>query len=99
MDKVLFVGVGHVGSSFVEKVNDELAKINAENGPQVNSVCFLPTVSGNEKVPTYGLNEMDAEQGNSYTSRRSAKEYREVSEKLSKEIRAILQQYLDRTKE
>ena len=101
MDKVLFVGVGHVGSLFVKKVNEELEKINTENGPQVNSVCFLPNTPVREdyKAPCYGLNEMDQEHGHGYTSRRGAQQYKEVTEDLSKDIRAILQQYLDDKKD
>ena len=94
MDKVLFVGVGHVGSKFVKKVNEEQDKINLEKGPQVNSICFLPAIPNEEerpKVAYFCLNDMDEEHGNGYTSRHSAQEYREVAEKLEDDIRLILQ--------
>ena len=79
--------------------HEELAKIKVENGPQVNSVCFSATVPNRALEGTnlaqYGLNEMDEARGHGYTSRRSAKEYREVAEDLKEDIRAILQQHLE----
>lgn len=101
MDKVLFVGVGGVGSLFVKKVNEELEKINTENGPQVNSVCFVTPGDSIEetKVPCYDLNEMNAAYGRGFTSRRGVSDHREVAEELSKDIRLILQHYLDSKKD
>ena len=103
MDKVLFVGVGEAGSLFVEKVNDELAKIGKVKGLQVSSVNFSNACAMQDRVKGeiehYNFNDMVAEQGKGFTSRRDAKEYREVAEFLKDDIRSLLQQYLDSEKD